>query len=110
MLSSFDTIIDAFIEAAASDLSRPETKKALREHLDVFVSRLLGININNPFVKPVYEQLIKDRFNNLYELMGVVVSDPPNSIDESASMIKEEANTKIDDFKERLKKRLNKEQ
>ena len=109
MLSGLDTVLNALIEAAASDLSRPETKKVLRENLDNTISNLLGINVQNPLVRPIYEQFINNKFNDIYELLGVVVSNPPESIDESAAILKEETNSKINSFRDKLKQRLNKE-
>lgn len=98
--------IDEFKKAAAHDLSDPNTIGYLKDEFDTMVSNLLGINVRNPFISSYYNSFIESIFSDVVSVLGITISNPPISIDETKEFIKEEVNNKVDSFAERLKKRL----
>lgn len=101
-----DNIVDEVVNAIKSDLMDPLTLTQLRDKLDDTVICISGINIRHPFIYPYYQKFIQQYQNQFIELLGIVVSDPPNSIDTSKEFIKEEINSKVDSFADKLKKKL----
>lgn len=101
-------IVDSVAEAIMSDLSHPETIEQLREMIDELVIRATGLNINNPFIRPHYEKFVQQYQDSFLEILGVATSNPPDSIDETSSFMKEEFGSKVDSLAERLKKRMEK--
>ena len=102
----FDSLADEFVEAIISDFADPEFREGFRHQVDAIVSRKLGIDVNSVLVKPFWDKLYNQGIEQLKPLVGLVVSDPPDSIDVSASVIKEEVGEKIDSVADKLKKRL----
>ena len=101
-----DDVANSVIESVTQDLSNPETIAMLRESLDEAVIRITGINIRNPFIYPHYTKMIEQYQEQLLELVGIAVSNPPESIDTTAEVIKEEVGNKVDSLADKLKKRL----
>ena len=104
-----DNIVDEVVLAIKEDFSNPETIELIKEKLDDTIIHILGVNIRHPFIYPYYNKIIQQYQNQVIELLGVVVSDPPNSIDTSKEFIKEEISSKVDSFADKLKKKLQKE-
>lgn len=102
----FDGIVDEVAQAVIHDLSNTETIEALREHLDNLIMQITGFNVKNPFVYPHYDKFIRKYQDDFMELLGVATSNPPESIDDTASFVKEEVTNKVDSFANRLKKRI----
>ena len=101
-----DNIVDEVAEAIKQDLMDPFTILQLKDKIDETVMCITGVNIKHPFIYPYYQKFIQKYQDQFLELLGVVVSDPPNSIDSSAEFIKEEVSTKVDSLADRLKKKL----
>lgn len=99
-------IVDEVATAVQSDLSNPDTVALLRETIDQLVMQVTHINVKNPFIYPHYNKVIEKYQNQVLEVLGIATSNPPESVDETASYIKEEVTTKVDSFADRLKKRL----
>jgi hypothetical protein len=98
--------VDECKKAAVHDLSNPDTIAYLKDEFDTMISKLLGINVRNPFISSYYNSFVESIFSTVVEVLGVTVSNPPESIDDTKDFIKEEVNNKVDSFAERLKKRL----
>ena len=103
----FESIVDEVVSSLQKDLNNPETIEVLRETLDDTVIRITGINIRNPFIYPHYSKVIEKYQDSVLELLGLAVSNPPESIDTTAEFLKEEVNNKVDSLANRLKQRLN---
>ena len=101
-----DSIVDELVEAVKQDLMDPLTISQLRDKIDETVICVTGINIKHPFIYPHYQKFIQGYQEQFLELLGIVVSDPPQSIDTSAEFIKEEVSSKVDTFADKLKKKL----
>lgn len=102
----FDNIVNEVIEALVMDLSDPLTISTLREKIDDAVICLTGINIRNPLIYPYYQSIFNKYQENFLEILGIVISNPPESIDTTKEFIKEEVSAKVDTFADKLKKRL----
>lgn len=114
MNNSLTAQLEAFgnelIEAAVSDLSRPETIAAIKDRAIVLASALVGRNLNNAFTRPFIEAWIDQKIDayrdTFMKHVGLALSDPPVSVDIAADVVKEEMGTKVDAFAEKLKARL----
>ena len=98
--------VDEFKKAAAYDLSNPDTIGYLKDEFDTLVSRVLGINVRNPFIASYYNSFMESIFSDVVDILGITISNPPESVDTTKEFIKEEVNERVDSFAERLKKRL----
>lgn len=101
-----DNIVDEVVNAVKQDLMDPLTITQLRDKFDDMVICLSGVNIRHPFIYPYYQKCVQQYQQQFIELLGLAVSDPPNSIDTSREFIKEEINSKVDSFADKLKKKL----
>lgn len=101
-----DNIVEDVVLAIKEDFSNPETIDMIKEKIDDTIIHILGVNIRHPFIYPHYRKFIQQYQDQLIELLGIVVSDPPNSIDTSKEFVKEEISSKVDSLADKLKKKL----
>lgn len=101
-----DNIVEDVVLAIKEDFSNPETIDMIKEKIDDTIIHILGVNIRHPFIYPHYRKFIQQYQDQLIELLGIVVSDPPNSIDTSREFVKEEISSKVDSLADKLKKKL----
>ena len=101
-----DNIIDEVVEAIKQDLSDPLVISNLRDKIDDTVSCVTGINVRNPFIYPYYQSVFNQYQQSFLEILGIAVSNPPESIDTTKEFIKEEVSEKVDTFADKLKKKL----
>jgi hypothetical protein len=108
-----DDLADQFVEAAIMDFSDEETRELVNTVVDQRVSKLLGINVNTPFIKPFYSKGKEFVVGNALDFVGLAASSPPESVDAARDVLKEnldeahaKTNTKIDSLSEKLKQKL----
>lgn len=108
-----DGIVDDVVTAATEDLADPDVRSSLKQQLDKKASRMLGIDVNMPLVRPFWEKFTGGMYDQLLSFAGVAVSDPPESVDVAAEYVKEKAattyektNVKVDSIADQLKQRL----
>lgn len=101
-----NSIMDEVVEAIRKDFSDPSTVAAIRDKIDDTIIYITGINIRNPFIYPHYSSFISKYQDAFLEILGIVASNPPESIDTTKEFIKEEVSAKVDTFADRLKQRL----
>ena len=107
-LQIFDRLADEFIAALVHDFSDPVLQKQLMREVSDLVNR-----IQNPIVRMVaseyVDKAVKYAANKVSPFFNdVVVSDPPESVDVSASVLKETVNKKVDSLADRIKEELEK--
>ena len=105
-LSFFDQVADEFIQAMVHDLRDPITQKQLLREINGLINR-----IENPIVRmfaaDYAEKLTKQAIEKFAPLINdVVLSNPPESIDVSAKVVKETLDDKINSFAEKIKQEL----
>lgn len=106
MIDICDQIAEEVISAAAKDLANPEVQAAVRYQLDRMGTKLIGVDVNMPIVRPFWDRIISGVQEQAMSFMSVAVSDPPDSVDIAANLIKEETSGKVDDYASKLKQRL----
>lgn len=110
LLKQFDDLADQVIEAIIADAANPDIRASIQNQLDRFASGLIGRDVNSPLIKPFWNNICENAVQYIEEqvtdFMGVAISDPPDSVDGAASLVKEEVNTKVDSIADRLKKKL----
>lgn len=107
-LQVFDRLADEFISALVHDFSDPVLQKQLMREISNVINR-----IQNPILRMVASEYVDKAvkyaakeaspfFNN------VIASDPPESVDVSANVVKDVVNKKVDSLADRIKKELEK--
>lgn len=102
----FDALADEFISAIVSDLSDPEIRESVRYRVDQIASSLIGRDVNSPLIKPFWNKILEQGVEQIAPFVGIIKSDPPDSVEGTAEILKEEFNSKVDTMADKLKRRL----
>lgn len=108
-----DSIADSVIEAAVQDLADPDVRSMIKQRIESNISRMLGIDVNMPLVRPFWNRFTEDIYNQVFAFAQFAKSDPPESVQVASDFIKEKTNNindqinkKVDSMSEELTKRL----
>lgn len=107
-LDFFNRLADEFIAALVHDFKDPVIQKQLIRELTGVIN-----NIQNPMMRMIaseyMDKAIRYAANKASPFLNnVVLSDPPESIDASAKVVKEMMSEKVDSIAERIKKEIQK--
>lgn len=107
------SIADSVIEAAVQDLTDPEVRAMIKQRIEASISRVVGIDVNMPLVRPFWNRFTEDIYDQVFAFAQFAKSDPPDSVKVASDFIKEktnkfnaQVNTKIDSMTDELTKRL----
>lgn len=105
-LDIFNRMADEFIMALIHDFKDPTTQKQLIREIHAFIN-----NIPNPMMRMLVSEYADNMIRYAANMASpffneVVLSDPPESIDASATVIKEAMSERIDSLAERIKKEI----
>lgn len=96
--------------AIASDLSDPATQAQLRRNIDATASRVLGIDVRSTMIRPFWDRIVDQASNEMkaqaVDFAGLAISDPPQSVDAAAEVVREAVNEKVNSMADLLKKKL----
>lgn len=110
VMEQLEEIGNQFIEAAVSDFSRPETVQAIKDSAITIASRITGYNLNTALLRPIIESAMDKKIDQakgyVMQHVGLALSNPPDSIDATAEVVKEEVGSKVDAFAEKLKAKM----
>ncbi len=87
----------------------------LRREAENFILRLTGFDVrSHPLAKMAFEGALRRYDPQIRSFLGMLTSDPPDSVDAAVGVLKDEGAAKLDAFSEKFKARLqeqkNKEQ
>jgi hypothetical protein len=98
-MEQLEEIGNQFIEAAVSDFSRPETVQAIKDSAITIASRITGYNLNTALLRPIIESAMDKKIDQakgyVMQHVGLALSNPPDSIDATAEVVKEEVGGKV---------------
>lgn len=102
----FDDLADEFLAALVHDFRDPVIQKHLLRQIHGMVN-----SIQNPMLRMLALDYVEKGLDYVKEkatpfFKEVVLSDPPDSVDASATVVKDVVNNKVDSFAERIKKEL----
>lgn len=110
-----DSIVDSLVQAAVEDLADPDVRNEIKLRIERNISKMLGIDVNMPLVKPFWDRFTGDIYNQLFEFAGFIKSDPPDSVYVASDYVKDKSNrvhdhvnNKIDSMTSELAERLSK--
>lgn len=101
---------DELVGAIAADIADPANRAQLRRNVDAMASRALGIDVTSPLISKFWGRIVEKAEEEIMAaavpFVQIAVSDPPQSVDVAAEVLKESASTKIDSMAEKLKQKL----
>lgn len=66
--------------------------------------------VKNPMARMAWEGIL-NKFNpEIRGFVGLLISEPPKSVDAGCEVVREELGSRVSSFGEKLKKKMNKEQ
>lgn len=95
-----------FIDALMTDISHPKFRSTIKDIVRNRVSSATGFNLNSAFLRPRFDSFYDDIEEYVLQNIGIVMSNPPESIDASAEVMKEVVTEKIDSFADRIKAKM----
>lgn len=95
-----------FIDALMTDISHPKFRSTIRDIVRNRVSSATGFNLNSAFLRPRFDNFYDDIEEYVLQNIGIVMSNPPESVDASAEVMKEVVTEKIDSFADRIKAKM----
>lgn len=101
-----ETFGNEFIDALVTDISHPKFRSTIRDIVRNRVSSATGFNLNSAFLRPRFDSFYDDIEEYVLQNIGIVMSNPPESIDASAEVMKEVVTEKIDSFADRIKAKM----
>lgn len=79
----------------------------LRREAENIVLRLTGVDVrSHPLGKMAFEGALKRYDPAIRGFLGMLTSDPPESVDAGMGVLKDEANAKLEAFSEKFKAKL----
>ena len=105
-LGFFDNLADEFLAALVHDFSDPVVQKQLMREIDGVIN-----NIQNPMIRMLVSQYKGQALDYIANkaapfFQNVVMSDPPESVDASATVVKEVVSEKVDSLADRIKREI----
>ena len=74
MLEIFEKIADEFVQAAINDFHDPSFVQQLRREVDFYASRVLGVDLTNPIIRPFWDKYLNKGIENLVEIYAPYAS------------------------------------
>lgn len=99
-------LLEPLRRALEQDINNPAVQAELRRQTDYAASRVLGIDVTNQFVKPYWDNVYNETMASVRDFVGIAESNPPDSVNEAAGLLKERANGTVDSLADALRKRL----